>query len=154
MPDVPPEVAIKATIRPGSVYYFRHESFIYSEDPHYFIVINLDPLSEKVILLVCSTTRPYNVQQRRLNCPSKTLVEVTPAQYPDFTLTSIIDCNNVIDTETIDSLINRLANKELVMKTEMAIELVEQFREGVLASPLVTGRIKAQLRGKSDLSNK
>lgn len=146
MPDVPPEVAIKATIRPGSVYYFRHESFIYSEDPHYFIVINLDPLNEKVLLLVCSTTRPYKVQQRHLNCPEKTLVQVTPSQYPDFTLTSIIDCNNVIDTETINSLINRLANKELVMKTEMDIELVEQFREGVLVSPVVSRRIKAQLR--------
>jgi hypothetical protein len=148
MPDVPPEVAIKATIRPGSVYYFRHESFINSEFPHYFIVINLDPISEEVILLVSSTSRPYKVQQRRLNCPKKTLVEVTPAQYPDFPLTSIIDCNNVIDTETIDSLINRQANKELEMKTAMAIELVDQLREGVLASPVVTGKIKAQLRDK------
>lgn len=151
MPDVPPEVAIKATISPGSVYYFRHESFINSEFPHYFIVINLDPLSEEVILLVSSTSRPYKVQQRHLNCPKKTLVEVTPAQYPDFSLTSIIDCNNVITTETIDSLVQRLANKKLVMKTEMAIELVEQFREGVLASPVVTGKIKAQLRDKTGM---
>ena len=149
MPDVPPEVAIRATIRPGSVYYFRHESFVNSEFPHYFIVINLDPLSEEVILLVNSTSRPYKAKQRYFNCPSKTLVEVTPTQYPDFPLTSIIDCNNVINTETIDSLINRLANKELVMKTEMDIELVEQFRKGVLASPIVIGKIKAQLIGKT-----
>jgi hypothetical protein len=149
MPDVPPEVAIKATIKPGSVYYFRHESFVNSEVPHYFIVINLDPLSEEAILLVSSTSRPFKVRQRYLNCPEKTLVEVTPAQYPGFSLTSIINCNNVI-AETIDSLINRLANKELVMKMEMDIRLVEQFREGVLASPEITGKIKAQLRAKTD----
>lgn len=148
MPDVPPDVAIKATIRPGSVYYFRHESFKHSEDPHYFIVINLDPINEQVILLVSSTSRKYNVKKRYLNFPPQTLVQVTPSQYSGFPYTSIIDCNNVY-SESLEGLVYRLANKQMLLKPEIDISLVEQFRKGALDSPTVIGKIKEQLRAKS-----
>ena len=148
MPDVPPDVAIKATIRPGSVYYFRHESFKHSEDPHYFIVINLDPINEEVILLVSSTTRKYNIKQRYKNFPQQTLVRVTSAQYSGFTYTSIINCNHVY-SESLEGLISRLSDKRLLLKPEIDIGLVEQFRRGVLDSPTVIGRIKKQLGTKS-----
>lgn len=144
MPEIPPEDVIKATIQPGSVYYFRHESFQHSDLKHYFIVINLDPINEQVILLVSSTTRPYCVNQRRRNYPPETIVEVTPGQYPDFNLVSIIDCNSVYKI-SIQKLIAKYSLNELDMKTKMAIPLVEQFRKGVLASPTVSKRIKAQL---------
>ena len=52
--EVPPEVQIKGTIQPGSVYYFIEETFS-SPEPHYFIVVNIDPYSDTIIILVCAS---------------------------------------------------------------------------------------------------
>lgn len=143
MVDIPPEVAIKATIKPGSVYYFPHDSF-HSTDPHYFVVINIDPINERVILLVCASSKISKIKARYTNCPVDALVKISPSQYPDFKVNSIFDCNQVIE-ETIDQLIERLLNKRLKLKAEMDIRLVERLRKGVLSSRLVSGKIKAQL---------
>lgn len=144
MPDVPPDVAIKATIRPGSVYFFRNES-LSSSYPHYFIVINIDPISEKTIILVWASSQIANVKKRRQNCPPETLVQIMPNQYLDFMYPSIVDCNRFHE-ETLEKLIERLSAKQLQLKTEMDMLLVEQLRQGLLASRLIPGRIKMQLQ--------
>ena len=145
MPDVPPNVTIRATIRPGSVYYFRHEDFLRSSDPHYFVVINIDPTIEQIILLVCASTKISKVVARSGNLPPQTLIKVKPSQYPGFPHTSIFDCNYFYP-DSIENLVQRLASKQLELKPEMDIQLVEQLRQGVLDSPLIADRIKAQLR--------
>ncbi|MBI4187955.1 MAG: hypothetical protein HY529_01990 [Chloroflexi bacterium] len=144
MPDVPPDVAIKATIRPGSVYYFQLESFS-SPYPHYFIVVNIDPLSEQTIILVSASSQIATVKKRRQNCPPETLVQIMPKQYPDFPYPSIVDCNHYHE-ETLEKLIERLSTKRLQLKTEMDMLLVKQLRQGLLASRLIPGRIKMQLQ--------
>lgn len=142
--DIPPEVVIKSSIRPGSVYYFPHESLV-SPDPHFFVVINLDPIAEKVILLVCSSSKIATVKRRNRGNPPETLVEIRQEQYPDFTCDSIIDCNNNVFLESIEALIERLKNKRLRLKTEMHMALVEKLRKGVLASRQIPLAIKKQL---------
>ena len=145
MIDVPPEVAIRSTIKPGSVYYFSEDS-LHSSEPHYFIVINKDPFGERVVLLVCASSRIDKVKQRRRTYPVDTLVEITSLQYKDFKVNSIVDCNYLLE-KTIDQLIDKLTHKKLWLKTEMDFALVKRLREGVLASPLIERRIKALLRG-------
>lgn len=130
---IPPEVAIKATIRPGSVYYFPEDSF-HSEQPHYFIVINADPTSDLMIILVCASSQIEKTKLRRRSCPTETIVEISTDQYSEFTVNSIIDCNYVLE-KSIDQLIVKLKAGELVLKTEMDIELVNVLRMSVLSSP-------------------
>ena len=145
MLDIPPEVQIRATIRPGSVYYFPEESF-QSPEPHYFIVLNTDPQLDSVILLVCASSQIDKVRRRyKRICPIETLIEVTPVQYPGFTVNSIIDCNYVLE-KSIDQLVEKLEQEKLKLKEEMNISLVGQLREGVISSPIVERRIKALLR--------
>ena len=88
MIDIPPEVQIKATIKPGSVYYFSEDTF-FSDEPHYFIVINKNPQSDIVILLVCSSSQIRKTKFRRRGLPG-TLVEIRKEQYEEFTRDSII----------------------------------------------------------------
>ena len=145
MPDVPSNVVIRGTIRPGSVYYFRHEDFLHSTDPHYFAVINIDPTIEQIILLVCAHSGKFKVSQRRAGLPPQTLVQVAPSQYPGFIHPSIFDCNKVY-TDNLENLIQRLANKQLELKPELDMQIVEQLRQGVLASPLIEGWKQTQLR--------
>jgi hypothetical protein len=94
--EIPPEVVIKSTIKAGSVYYFPDDS-LHSPDPHYFIVVNINPLDDTVIILVCASSRIEKVKLRRNLCPPMTLVEVTPDEYNDFSVLSIIDCNYIFE---------------------------------------------------------
>ena len=64
MIEIPPEVQVKSTIKPGTVYYFTEESFK-SEEPHYFIVINHDPVNDEVVLMVCASSKVEKVIRRR-----------------------------------------------------------------------------------------
>ncbi len=143
MVKIPPEVAIRGTIRPGSVYYFPHESFS-SPEPHYFVVINIDPTIDEVILLICASSKIANVKSQWRNCPDETLVVISPHQYSGFKSLSILNCNHVIE-QSIDQLVERLSNGQLKLKPEMSIELVEQLRQGVIISPTVSGRNKGLL---------
>jgi hypothetical protein len=138
--EVPAEIQIRAAIKGGSVYYFPEESFS-SEAPHYFIVLNHDPLAETLIILACASSKIDKVKQRRCRCHPQTLVEITPQQYPDFTTHSIIDCNRVLE-KTIGQLVEKLASGQLKRKTEMDLSLVEQLRQGVLLSTQIDTRIK------------
>lgn len=143
MVKVPPEVAIRGTIRPGSVYYFPHESFS-SPEPHYFVVINIHPTIDEVILLICASSKITKVKSHWRTCPDETFVVISPQQYSGFKVTSILNCNYAIE-QSMDQLVERLSNERLKLKPEMSIELVEQLRQGVIISPTVSGRIKGLL---------
>ena len=57
---------------------------------------------------------------------------------------SILNCNHVVE-QSVDQLIERRGNGQLKLKPEMDIELVKQLRQGVVASPMVRGRVKELL---------
>ncbi|MBI4333547.1 MAG: hypothetical protein HY673_19970 [Chloroflexi bacterium] len=143
MVRIPPEVRIKASIRPGSVYYFHEETFR-SQDPHYFIVVNVNPADDAVIFLVCPSSQTAKVLRRRRSCPVETLVHISPAQYPDFRVESVVDCNYVLE-KSINQLVEKLAQGKLKVKTEIDVSLVRRLRRGILSSPLIEGRVKAAL---------
>ncbi len=144
MVQISPEVQIRAAIKPGSVYYFPEASFS-SPEPHYFVVLNHNPLTDTFLVLVCASSQIENVKRRRLNCPASTLVEMTPADYASFTKPTIIDCNDVHE-HTIDDLVSMRGKYDLKTKPEMATAILETLRQAVIASPLVTGKIKAMLK--------
>lgn len=141
--DIPPDIRIKSTIKPGSVYYFVEDSFS-SPEPHYFIVINRYPVPDNIVLLVCSSSQIEKVKRRRRFLPPETLVEIKESQYIGFTKDSIVDCNNVLP-KTIEQLIQKLEQNELKLKMEIDICLVEKLRNAVNASPLIDKDIKKLL---------
>jgi hypothetical protein len=55
--EIPPDVRIKATITKGSVYYFKDESHEEDAPSHYFVVINAEPLSDRILILVCASSQ-------------------------------------------------------------------------------------------------
>ncbi len=146
MPEIPPHVVIKSTIKPGSVYFFPEETF-HVRYPHFFIVLNTNPLTDTAIILVCASSEIDKVKQRRRLCPVETLVELTPHQYPGFIFNSIIDCNFILE-KTLDQLVEKLSSHQMQLKLEMDAGLVNRIREGVLKSNLVEQRIKALIDGE------
>jgi hypothetical protein len=143
MIHIPPEVQIRASIQPGSVYYFKEESFS-STEPHFFIVLNHSPAVDSNLLLVCSSSQHEKVKRRRRYLPTETLVEIGKEKYAGFTTDSIVDCNTLIKME-IGDLISKLSRGVLKLKQEMNSAIINILREGVQASPMVAGEDKELL---------
>lgn len=137
-----PRVDIRATIQAGSVYYF-HDSNLTSPDPHYFIVINKNPQTDRVLLLVCSSSQLQTVRRRRALRP-ETIVEISPREYPDFTRDSIVDCNTVFE-RSIQELQLKYDSGQLRVKTVMSPDTLEKLRDAVLESDMVDGEVQDML---------
>ncbi len=142
MTRIPPEI-IKVSIKPGSVYYFREES-IKSDEKHYFVVINRNPLTDEIILLACASSKIDKVKRFRYNCPVETVVIITPEQYCGFSVNSIFDCNYIF-RRSLYVIMKKYKNNELLVKPEMDLHLVDILRKGVLASNKIEPRIKSML---------
>ncbi len=97
---------LRFTLRGGSVYYLQHRD-LSSEKAHYFVVLNLDPSSDEFLVLAVASSKIIGVRNRSQNLPTSTLVEITPAEYSDFTLHSIVDCNYVF-RKTRQELLQKL----------------------------------------------
>jgi len=146
MISINPEIQIRATIKPGSVFLFANEDY-YNSTPHYHIALNKEPLSDNVILLVCAVTFDSdvlcNIDQSPF--PDETYVSVTPNQCNLFNNISMIDCNRVKE-KSIDKLIEKLSNNELKMIDKIEVELLEKLREATILSPAVEERLKKMLK--------
>jgi len=139
---------ISETIETGSVYYFK-EKGISSTEPHYFIVLNKNPRTEEFLMLVCASSQ---VEKRKriikfLGFPEKTLVVVSPSEYPTFTKDSVTDCNRIFE-KTIQSLIEKLEKGQLQpCEALMPKEVVQKLISGALASNQVSEKVRKMLLG-------
>lgn len=142
--EISPEIQIKATLRPGSVYYFVDDA-LKSSEPHYFIVLNFTPLVDQLLLMVCSSHQISKVKWRNINNPPSTLVEISPTEYNDFSKQSIVNCNTVF-ANSIQQLIKKLESGQLKLKSVLPNHLLEKLRQGVLDSPNVAEALKRIIR--------
>ena len=136
MVEIPNRIQIQATIRRGSVYYFEEDSFD-SNEPHYFVVLNNNPNSDRILLLACASSQIQKSKNRRKKLPQETLVEVSPSAYRYFKFNTIFDCNSITE-RSIQDLVDKLANGRLRICTEeMSNDIVDMLTAGALLSPLV-----------------
>lgn len=59
---------VRVSLRAGSVYYFVDRQLT-SPEPHYFIVLNVRPLQQKILILGIITSKVEKVRQRRADLP-------------------------------------------------------------------------------------
>lgn len=143
MIDITPEVRLKSTVRPGTVYFYQEESFS-SDASHFFIVLNDYRATDQVLLLVCPSSQVEKVRRRRRGLPPGTLVEINRDEYLDFTLDSIVDCNTVI-RKNIEELIQKFSQGKLKIRTNMPVEILGKLRNAVHLSPMVSEEDKEVL---------
>jgi len=142
--DIPEDVRIKSTIRAGSVFYYADSAHGTSTDPHYFVVLNINPLTDEVIILVNCSSRIDKVRRRTRKYPG-TLVEITREEYNTFSEAISAFDGNSITKSSIDELIDKLKANKLKQKPEMPSHIVEKLRNSVLASPTVERRYKTMI---------
>lgn len=145
--EIPARVRILASIKSGSVFYFA-DSELTSTDPHYFVVLNKDPRTEDLLILVCASSQVEKRKQAAslLGFPEETLVFISPSECSLFTKNTVIDCNRAFE-KTPQSLIEKLEGGNLrVCEEIMSEEIVSSLKSGVLASKQISETIKKNLR--------
>lgn len=135
---------LRLTLRRGTVYYFQHRG-LYSESPHYFIVVNTDPQRDTVLLLAVASSQVDKIRERRRNLPPETLIEVAPGEYEGFTKSTLIDCNQVFELDRAE-LVSRYQSKSIRSHPDLPVDILNRVREGILASPRVDEAYKERIR--------
>lgn len=141
--SIPPDAYIKGPLRPGSVFYFPDQELT-SPEPHYFIVLNINPFTDDILLLVCSSSQCDAVKWRRREFP-ETVVDISPADYTRFTKDSVVDCNHPFP-RTIAELVKKYDDKLLKPMPPMPMNIVEKLRTAMVKSDLVTEELKDLIR--------
>jgi hypothetical protein len=136
------EAQIRAVLQPGSVFHFPHTGFA-TDRPHYFVVLNEQPLTDPLLVLVHATSK---VGQARAHATYlDTLIELTPDDYPDFTESvSAIDCG-FVTALTIHELAEKFAHGHLRFCRPMSEAVLQRLRTGIRGSPTVERKYKKMI---------
>lgn len=132
---------LRVSLREGSVYYFVHHS-LSSPEPHYFIVVNSDPLTQKVLLLAVVTSKIEKVKLRRKACLD-TLVELTPATFDVLTKPSIVDCNDLKEVPLAEFNARFVAKQIQYFDKDLPAVLRRALRKAIHASIVLSDEQKA-----------
>jgi hypothetical protein len=134
--ELPPQI-LKKILNPGTAFLFYQESFK-SPKPHFFVVLNYNPQTDELLLMVNATTK---VVDRRFEMgltgvPDETLVVIKSGECSFLTRESAFDCNYPT-LRTVEDLVLKYQKKVLKMVGEVSEEILSKLRYGVLQSPMV-----------------
>lgn len=135
------DLKLRLSLREGTVYYFAHHSLT-SAEPHYFIVVNADPLTQRVLLLAVVTSQVEKVKLRRKAC-LETVVEISPADFGVLTKPSIVDCNDLKEIPLVIFNGQFAANKIKYFDKDLPAHLRKAMRKAIHASIVLSDELKA-----------
>lgn len=142
MANEPLPLELRLGLRAGSVYYFQSRE-LSSGQPHFFIVVNRDPIATKLLLLTIVTSKVDKVRIRNRERPH-TVVEISPKEYSEFKLLSAVDCNVVLE-KSLSELAGLVRRKEVRYHKDLSPEIFGKIKAAILASPLVADELKLLL---------
>ena len=134
------DLKLRLSLREGSIYYFEERS-LKSPQPHYFIVVNSDPLTQHVLVLGVVTSQVESVKLRRKTCP-ETLVELSPHLFNILKKASIVDCND-LKPIPLAEFSARFVRKEIhYFEKDLPAALRKALRKAIHASKIVPAEMK------------
>ncbi len=107
-PSLP--VELRLGLRAGSVYYFQSRELT-SGEPHFFVVVNREPITTRLLLLTIVTSKVEKARLRNRERPH-TLVEISPKEYNEFKVLSAVDCNVLVE-KPLSELAGLVKRKEV-----------------------------------------
>lgn len=129
-------------IRAGSVFYFRARE-LSSPQPHFFVVVNREPVATKLLLLTIVTSKVDKVRLRDRERP-QTVVEISTKDYDEFKVLSAVDCNVVLE-KPLWELAGLVKRKEVRYHKDLPPEIFARIKAAIQASPLVADELKLLL---------
>ena len=134
------EQLIRLKIKSGSVFYYVEKTFVTSNEPHYFVVLNRNPSTDPFLVLVCITSHVQKVKKiwgHALN----TLVEVGPKAYSKLKCPSIVNCNRYTP-KTIEQLSFEAQTRILKHDDGIDESLLLLLRKALVASDQIEPKVK------------
>ncbi len=104
-----------------------------SAAPHWFVVVNADPVAQRVVLTAVFTS---NLDRLRRMYAADTLVEIGPEDFPSLSVPTSVDCNKPY-LLSLDSLAGRVRDKDVTFCARLSPERMVQIRAAILASDQV-----------------
>jgi hypothetical protein len=137
---------VLSTICPGCVFFYKTTNVGYiTEVPHYYIVVNRDPLVDSVIYLCWISHEVGKIKKMRSpKFFSGTLIEISPSEYNILNVPSIIDCNR-IERRSIEEIINKHEKGMLQFKQNLPNGFIERIWDAIQLSPVVINEAKDSL---------
>jgi hypothetical protein len=139
-PSLPME--LRLGLRAGSVYYFQSRELT-SCEPHFFVVVNREPITTKLLLLTIVSSKVEKVRLRNRERPH-TVVEISPKEYGEFKVLSAVDCNVLLEKPLLE-LAGLVKRKEVRYYKDLPPEIFAKIKVAILASPLVADELKLLL---------
>jgi hypothetical protein len=143
MAGEPLPMALRLGLRAGSVYYFQSRELT-SGEPHFFVVVNREPVTAKLLLLLTIVTSKVDKVRLRNRERPDTVVEISPKEYNEFKVPSAVDCNVVLE-KPLSELAGLVRRKEVRYHKDMPAEIFARIKAAMQASPLVADELKALL---------
>ena len=138
----PLPMELRLGLRAGSVYCFQSRE-LSSGEPHFFVVVNRDPITTKLLLLTIVTSKIEKVHTRNRERPD-TVVEISPKEYSEFKVLSAVDCNVVLE-KPLSELVGLVRRKEVRYHKYLPPELLAKIKVAIQISPLVADETKLLL---------
>jgi hypothetical protein len=135
------DLTLRLTLREGSIYYFA-ERHLTSPEPHYFIVVNSDPLAQHVLVLSVVTSQVESVKLRRKACP-ETLVELAPDVFDLLKKPSIVDCNDLKQIPLAEFNARFVRKGIHYFDKDLPAALRKALRKAIHASKILADEVKA-----------
>jgi hypothetical protein len=142
VPDESLPVELRLGLRAGSVYYFQSRELT-SAQPHFFVVVNRDPIGTKRVLLTIVSSKVETVRRRNRE-RSETFIEISPINYKELKVNSAIDCNVVIE-KPLSELAGMVQRKEVRYHRDLPATIFASIKAAILASPVVPAELKQML---------
>lgn len=111
--------------------------------PHYFVVVNVRPLEDRVLVLAVITSQVDKVRHRRAALPGTT-VPLCPADYPELSQPSMGNGNSVF-RKSLAELVKKIKRGEVRYKPDIPGTLLQAIQAAIPASPLVEEETKGWL---------
>jgi|GEM_PF-870630 len=135
---------LRLGLRAGSVFYFQAREML-SEKPHFFVVVNADPLRDELLLLTVFTSQIDKVRQRNRE-RLETVVEFGPADFAPLDRPTAVD-GNVIVRRRLSEMADLVRRKEIGYHPDLSGELLGRIRAALLSSPVIEDEDKDLILG-------
>lgn len=146
--EIPIKLRIPLSIEQGRVFNFRidFEGSNRKSGNRYFVVMNCNPKTDKVLIMLTSTTQIDKKKEfiKKIGISEKTLVEVLPKEYPIFSVPSAFNCNDIHEVN-IEDLIRKIENNGSMNYPRLSEQILKKLIIGVKESPLVAEEVKKLL---------
>lgn len=128
-------------LRQGAVFRMMHQFKDEGEKYRYFIVLNIDPQSDKLIILTTTTTQYLRRQQAHGKDAESVLVGIHPSEYPDIERFCVVDCRSCRSYEKED-LIKNMEKQGVIFKNPLPDSILSRITSSISRDKTLPASIK------------